>query len=77
MSSKLALKQLSSLQESQERPNGTQEIRKAIRKKRRSQKKQATKQQQQAAKQSSSKLEFFKATTTTQKATAELMSKVE
>jgi hypothetical protein len=77
MSSKLALKQLSSLQESQERPNGTQEIRKAIRKKRRSHKKQATKQQQQAAKQqSSSKLECYKATTTTQKATADIMRKV-
>lgn len=77
MSSALALKQLKSLQESRERPDGNKEIKKAIRKKRRSNKKQSARAQQQAAKQQqSSKLEYYKATTSTQRATAEIMSKV-
>lgn len=77
MSSALALKQLKSLQESRERPDGSKDIKKAIRKKRRSNKKQSARAQQQAAKQQqSSKLEYYKATTSTQKATAEIMSKV-
>jgi hypothetical protein len=77
MSSALALKQLKSLQESRERPDGSKEIKKAIRNKRRSNKKQSARAQQQAAKQQqSSKLEYYKATTSTQRATAEIMSKV-
>lgn len=77
MSSKVALKQLQSLQESRERPDGDKEIKKAIRKKKRSNKKQVqARQQLQAAKDSSSKLEYYKSTTSAQKATAEIMSKV-
>lgn len=77
MSSKLALKQLQSLQDSRERPNGDKEIKKAVRKKKRSNKKQAqARQQLQAAKDSSSKLEYYKSTTSAQKATAEIMSKL-
>jgi hypothetical protein len=53
------------------------EVKKAIRKKRRSHKKQAQKQQQQQQhRKGCQPLDYYTATTTTQKATAELMSKV-
>lgn len=76
MSSKLALSQLKSLQQSQQRPDGDKDIRKAIRKKRRNNKKQALKAAAKQQKSSSSKLEYYKATASTQKATADLMNKV-
>ena len=77
MSSKLALKQLASLQESREQ-QPSKEIRKTIRKKRRSAKKQQQQVQQKASKQQQQQqaLEYYQATTTTQKSTAEIMNKV-
>jgi hypothetical protein len=80
MSSKLALSQLKSLTQQEHsggRSEGDKAITKAIRKKRRSNRKQAQKQQQQQQqRREQNPLAYYQATATTQKATADLMSKV-
>jgi hypothetical protein len=76
MSAKLALRQLSSLQQSKEQPK---DIVKTIKKKRRQHKKQQVKAQQQREKQTTTyqqNLEYYKATQTASQASVELMSKV-